>query len=127
MHRALIDSGLKVGEWVVFPGGDGVGIQGVQLAKAMGFRPIVIDTGNQKRKLSMGAEEFIDFKDVGDVAAEVKRVAGGVGTHRVIVTAYQAYESAISYIADRIGGVIVCVGLRELISFSRFPLPSIAF
>lgn len=34
MHRALIDSGLKPGQWVVFPGGGGgVGIQGVQLAK----------------------------------------------------------------------------------------------
>lgn len=34
MHRALIDSGLKAGQWVVFPGGGGgVGIQGVQIAK----------------------------------------------------------------------------------------------
>ncbi len=34
MHRALTDSGLKPGKWVVFPGGGGgVGIQGVQLAK----------------------------------------------------------------------------------------------
>lgn len=34
MHRALIDSGLKPGSWVVFPGGGGgVGIQGVQLAR----------------------------------------------------------------------------------------------
>lgn len=34
MHRALVDSGLKAGNWVVFPGGGGgVGIQGVQLAR----------------------------------------------------------------------------------------------
>ena len=34
MHRALIESGLKAGQWVVFPGGGGgVGIQGVQIAK----------------------------------------------------------------------------------------------
>lgn len=34
MHRALLDSGLKAGNWVVFPGGGGgVGIQGVQLAR----------------------------------------------------------------------------------------------
>ena len=33
MHRALIDSGLKPGNWVVFPGGGGgVGMQGVMLA-----------------------------------------------------------------------------------------------
>jgi propanol-preferring alcohol dehydrogenase len=64
MHRALIDSRLKASQFVVFPGGGGgVGIQGVQLAKAMGMRPIVIDSGDAKRKLSleMGAEEFVDF------------------------------------------------------------------
>jgi propanol-preferring alcohol dehydrogenase len=34
MHRALIEAGLKSGDWVVFPGGGGgVGIQGIQLAK----------------------------------------------------------------------------------------------
>lgn len=63
MHRALIDSGLKAGQWVVFPGGGGgVGIQGVQLAKAMGMRPIVIDSGEQKKDLciKLGAEVFID-------------------------------------------------------------------
>lgn len=116
MHRALIDSGLKPSQWVVFPGGGGgVGIQGVQLAKAMGMRAIVIDTGAQKKKLSldMGAEEFIDFREVSDTAAEVKRIAGGVGAHGVIVTAYQAYKDAVSYIGDRISGVIVCVGLRK--------------
>ncbi|KAH6704001.1 chaperonin 10-like protein [Leptodontidium sp. MPI-SDFR-AT-0119] len=112
MHRALIDSGLKVGQWVVFPGGGGgVGIQGVQLAKAMGMRPI------------MGAEEFVDFKEVSDVAAEVKRVAGGVGAHGVVVTAYQAYSSAISYIGDRIGGVIMCVALppKDTVTVSGDP------
>lgn len=34
MHRALIESGLKAGDWVAFPGGGGgVGIQGVLLAR----------------------------------------------------------------------------------------------
>jgi len=86
MHRALIDSRLKPGNWVVFPGGGGgVGIQGVQLAKAMGMRAIVIDGGEAKEKLSMemGAEAFIDFTKTKDIAEEVKRVAGGVGAHGV--------------------------------------------
>ena len=62
MHRALKDSGLSVGEWVVFPcGGGGVGIQGVQFAKALGIRPIVVDSGEQKRNLALdlGAEAFL--------------------------------------------------------------------
>jgi len=131
MHRALIDSGLKSGQWVVFPGkpfptfetialtinrggGGGVGIQGVQLAKAMGMRPIAIDTGAAKKKLTleMGAEKFIDFKEVQDVAAAVVETAGKIGAHGVIVTAPQAYANAVSYIGNRISGVVVCVGLR---------------
>ncbi|KAM3065208.1 hypothetical protein ACMFMG_010400 [Clarireedia jacksonii] len=114
MHRALIDSRLKAGQFVVFPGGGGgVGIQGVQLAKAMGMRPIVIDTGDAKRKLSleMGAEEFVDFVKTPDTAAEIKRICNDIGAHGVIVTAYQAYKDAVSLIGDRVGGVIVCVGL----------------
>lgn len=54
------------GNWAVFPGGGGgVGIQGVQLAKAMGFGPIVLDTGAEKRDtcLKYGAEHFTDFKE----------------------------------------------------------------
>lgn len=106
-------------------GGGGVGIQGVQLAKAMGMRAIVIDTGAAKRKLSleMGAESFVDFKEVPSVAEEVKKVAGGVGAHGVIVTAYQAYKDAISYIAERIGGVVVCVGLppKDLVTIGADP------
>lgn len=81
----------------------------------MGMRPIVIDSGSAKKNLSleMGAEEFIDFKDVEDTAAAVSKVADGVGAHGVIVTAPQAYSNAISYIGNRIGGVVVCVGLRK--------------
>ncbi|OJD34297.1 alcohol dehydrogenase [Diplodia corticola] len=114
MHRALVDSGLKAGEWVVFPGGGGgVGIQGVQLARAMGMRAVVVDGGAAKRELAgkMGAEGFVDFREVESVAEEVKRVCGGVGAHGVIVTAPQAYKDAVGYIGDRIGGKVVCVGL----------------
>ncbi|QIX02350.1 hypothetical protein AMS68_007867 [Peltaster fructicola] len=114
MHRALIDSGLKAGSWVVFPGGGGgVGIQGVQLAKAMGMRPIVIDAGDRKRALceEMGAEAFVDFKEHKDIAAEIKEIADGIGPHGVFVTAYQAYSDAVTYVGDRIGAKIMCIAL----------------
>jgi len=117
MHRALIESQLKPSNFIALPGGGGgVGIQGVQLAKAIGLRPIVIDSGEAKRKLAMemGAETFIDFRESKDVAADVKAASGGVGVHGVIVTGYQAYNDSISYIGDRVGGVIVCVALRKL-------------
>lgn len=64
IYRSLVESGLRLGDWAVFPGGGGgVGIQGVQLAKVMGMRLIVVDMGAVKRALAleMGAETFVDF------------------------------------------------------------------
>ena len=58
------------------------------------MRPIAIDGGEIKKKLclGMGAEAFIDFRETKDVPAEVVKIAGGIGAHGVIVTAYQAYK-----------------------------------
>ncbi|KAJ5652928.1 Polyketide synthase enoylreductase [Penicillium longicatenatum] len=114
MHQSLVESHLPAGSWVVFPGGGGgVGIQGVQLAKAMGMRPIVVDTGNEKRDLAlrMGAEAFVDFKEAADAVAAVIQVADGVGVHGVFVTAPAAYKNATSYVGDRIGAIVMCIGI----------------
>ncbi|KAL4886902.1 chaperonin 10-like protein [Aspergillus karnatakaensis] len=53
------------------------------VAAAMGFRPIVVDTGEARRELALarGAVEFVDFKEVDDPVAEVVRIADGVGAH----------------------------------------------
>lgn len=109
-----MESNLRAGAWVVFPGGGGgVGIQGVQLAKAMGMRAIVVDTGGSKRKLAleMGAEAFVDFKEVADPTTAVIEIADGVGAHGVIVTAPAAYKTAVSYVGQRIGAIVMCIGL----------------
>jgi len=113
MHRALIDSGLKPGNWVVFPGGGGgVGIQGVQLAKAMGMRPIVVDAGSKKKLcMDVGAEEFVDFQEVKDVPEKIKEIADGIGAHGVLVTAYQSYKDAIAFTGNRKGARIMCIAL----------------
>jgi propanol-preferring alcohol dehydrogenase len=114
MVCSLEDSQLKPGDWAAFPGGaGGVGIQGVQLAKAMGFRPIVIDTGEAKKKLSleMGAEAFVDFKETPDVGAEVKKIADGIGAHGVFVTGVPAYKTAIELTGDRVSAKVMCIGL----------------
>ncbi|EKG13724.1 Alcohol dehydrogenase superfamily zinc-containing [Macrophomina phaseolina MS6] len=115
-YRALLESNDKHRYWVVFPGGGGgVGNIAVQFAKARGFRPIVVDTGADKEKLSLanGAEVFIDFQKVDDPIAEVKRVADGIGAHGVVVTAPQAYQNVIDYISTRGGARIMCVGMRK--------------
>src|SRR6195952_2153261 len=114
MIRSLEDSGLRPGNWAVFPGGGGgVGIQGVQLAKAMGFRPIVVDTGDDKKAfaLKMGAEAFVDFKTSKDIAEEVKTIADGIGANGVFVTGPAAYPTAVSLVGNRVGAVISCIGV----------------
>ena len=109
IYTSLKTANLRPGQWAVFPGGGGgVGIQGVQLAEAMGLHPIVVDTGDDKEKLakSLGAEHFVDFKKVSDVAAEVVKITDGVGAHGVFVTAPQSYGSALSYLGSRCGGKV---------------------
>lgn len=114
IYQSLTESRLQPGDWAVFPGGGGgVGIQGVQLANAMGMRPIVVDTGEEKRALAlkMGAEAFVDFKQVPDAAAAVIEAADGIGAHGVFVTAQAAYPTALAYLGQRVGGVVMCIGI----------------
>ncbi|KAL5337210.1 glycosyl hydrolase family 76-domain-containing protein [Aspergillus crustosus] len=122
IYRSLTESRLQPGDWAVFPGGGGgVGIQGVQLAHAMGLRPIVVDTGSEKRTLAlkMGAEAFVDFKDASisastsasDPATAVIEIADGIGAHGVFVTAQAAYPTALGYLGQRVGGVVMCIGI----------------
>lgn len=79
----------------------------------MGFRPIVVDSRDHKRDmcLEMGAEAFMGFRKVKDVASEVIKIADGVGVHGVFVTATKAYSSAINLIGNRIGGKVMRIGL----------------
>ena len=61
----------------------------MQCAKEMGFRVIAIDTKSEKQEICLnthGAEEFLDFAK-GDVVANVKSVAGGLGAHAAILLA----------------------------------------
>lgn len=88
---------------------------GVQLAKAMGMRVIGIDGGAEKRKLcvELGCEAFIDFLEVKDVGAEVMKITGR-GADGIFVTAGSpaAYKSAPDMV--RVGGKVMCIGLRKL-------------
>lgn len=114
IYTSIKESNLKPGDWAVFPGaGGGVGMQGVQLAKAMGLRAVAIDAGDDKEKLcrDVGAEEFIDFKKVENVAEEIIRICDGIGAHGVFVTAVQTYPASVSYLGGRVGGKVMCIGL----------------
>lgn len=58
------------------------------------MRPIVIDSGEAKKKLAitLGAEVFLDFKEETDIASRIKEIADGLGANGVIVTAWQTYK-----------------------------------
>jgi propanol-preferring alcohol dehydrogenase len=87
-YSSIKESKLRPGQWAVFPGGGGgVGIQGVQLAVAMGLRVVVVDTGSERGTMckKYGAEHFVDFKETEDTAAEVVKLTDG-GAHAVFVT-----------------------------------------
>jgi alcohol dehydrogenase, propanol-preferring len=105
------------GFWVVISGsGGGLGHIGVQIAtRIKGYRVIAIDSGEEKRRLSLecGAEAFIDFKTTPemDVSARVRELTGGEGAHATIVVpgTKEAFEMAPNVVRNM--GVIVCVGL----------------
>lgn len=108
-YTSLKESGLRPGQWAVFPGGGGgVGIQGVQLAVAMGLRVAVVDTGSERQKMckKYGAEEFVDFKEVEDPCAKIVELTNG-GAHAVFVTAVQSYPKSIGYLGGRVGGKVM--------------------
>lgn len=67
------------------------------------MRAIVIDTGEKKEALAkrIGAEAFIDFKKVDNVAAEVVKTADGIGAHGVVVTAWQTYKGILTSVSIR--------------------------
>lgn len=114
IYTSLKESKLRPGQWAVFPGGGGgVGIQGVQLAAAMGLRPIVVDTGDERKALctELGAEAFVDFKTSEDTVAEVIKITDGIGAHGVFVTAPQTYPTALNYLGSRVNGTLMCIGL----------------
>lgn len=116
IYCSLKESGLKPGDWAVFPGaGGGVGHMGVQLAKAMGMRVVGVDGGDDKKDLCMklGCEAFVDFTKVKDVAEEVVKICGGKGAHGVFVTATSGAAYSSAPMMCRIGGKVMCIGLRE--------------
>jgi hypothetical protein len=117
-YTSIKESGLRPGQWAVFPGGGGgVGMQAVQLAIAMGLRAIVIDTGAERKEacLKFGADEFIDFKEVENPVERVLEITGG-GAHAVFVTG--------EYSDLRDGSMLMFLYSRSVIpNCTRLPWP----
>ena len=81
----------------------------------MGMRVIAVDGGSEKEEMckKIGADHFVDFMKVKDVAADVVKIADGLGAHGLIVTASTgaAYAGGLGML--RTSGVFMCIGLRK--------------
>lgn len=115
VYRALKEAEIKAGNTVAIVGaGGGLGSLALQYAKQMGFRPIAIDSGDEKRQLCLeqGAETFIDFKTTKNIVADVRAATDdGLGPHAVILVAVvdKPFEQAAEYVRPQ--GRVVLVGL----------------
>ncbi len=98
-YKAIKGCQLTPGQWVVVSGAaGGVGALAVSFARAMGYRVIAADAGNEKATycLAQGAEHYVDVLSGEDAGKEVKRLTGGHGAKAVVITATAAaaYQTA---------------------------------
>ena len=112
-RQALKTADLKPGQWVAISGAaGGLGSLAVQYAKAMGYRVLGIDAGEEKAKLfkDLGGEYFIDFTKSKNIPEEVIEATKG-GAHGVINVSVSefAIEQSTNYV--RSNGTVVLVGL----------------
>ncbi|KAJ5566607.1 hypothetical protein N7535_008245 [Penicillium sp. DV-2018c] len=108
-----LDKELQAGDFIVISGsGGGLGHIGVQIAARMkNLRVIAVDSGEEKRALSLesGAEVFFDYRTE-DVIARVREYTGE-GAHATIVV--PGTEEALKMAPDLVRnmGFIINVGL----------------
>ena len=113
MHNALVTAGrFKSSEAVMIQGAStGVGLMGLQIAKAMGARLVVGSSTNPERRdrlTEFGADLVVDSRDEGWVG-QVLEATGGEGVD-VIVDQVSGYAANANLAATKILGRIVNVG-----------------
>ena len=113
-YKAIKESGVRPGQWLVAFGAGGLGNLAVQYAKnVFGAQVIAVDINEDKLLLAKdsGADVVINGKNVESVEEEIKNVTGGVGVHTAVVTAVSkvAFNQAVDSV--RAGGTVVAVGL----------------
>lgn len=113
-YKAIKESGVRPGQWLVAFGAGGLGNLAVQYAKnVFGAQVIAVDINEDKLLLAKdsGADVVINGKNVESVEEEIKNVTGAVGAHTAVVTAVSklAFNQAVDSV--RAGGTVVAVGL----------------
>ena len=118
-YKGLKETDAKPGEWVAISGIGGLGHVAVQYAKAMGFKVVALDVGEDKLALAreLGADVAINARDE-DAVDQVMTATGG-GAHGMLVTAVSppAFSQALHMVRRK--GTIAMVGLPP----GEFPTP----
>ncbi|KGO41499.1 Alcohol dehydrogenase superfamily, zinc-type [Penicillium expansum] len=124
MYSSIMKTKTRPGDYLAILGaGGGLGHMGIQIAAKKGLKVIAIDSGDKKKQLclSLGATEFLDYREVDIVQAVKAKTTFGV--HAVICTANgeRAYEQSMQML--RPFGTLVCVGIPN----KPFKLPATPF
>lgn len=111
-YKAIKESEVAPGEWIVIYGAGGLGNLAVQYAKKVfNNKVIAVDINNDKLELAKesGADVVINGKEIEDVAGHIVDLVGGC--HGAVVTAVSkvAFNQAVNSV--RAGGTVVAVGL----------------
>ncbi|MES1939727.1 alcohol dehydrogenase [Salinisphaera sp. T5B8] len=118
-YKGLKETDARPGEWVAISGIGGLGHVAVQYAKAMGFKVVALDVGEDKLALAreLGADVAINARDE-DAVDQVMTATGG-GAHGMLVTAVSppAFSQALHMVRRK--GTIAMVGLPP----GEFPTP----
>lgn len=105
--------GLKAGETVLIAGTGGVALFGLQIAKAVGARVIVVSSSSAKldRARMLGADILVN-RTAGDWVAAVRAATGGHGADHVLELVGGAHLGQAVEVAA-IGGRIAQIGIIE--------------
>lgn len=94
--------------------GGGVGVHGIQVAKAFGARVIAADISDEKLEFAKkwGADEVINVREVNDIAAAAKKLTDGKGVDVAVdyVGASETFTAAIEALAT--AGRAVLIGAK---------------
>jgi NADPH:quinone reductase-like Zn-dependent oxidoreductase len=110
-HAMFEHAKLRAGDTVLLQGTGGVSIFGLQFAKAMGIRAIIISSSNEKlqRAKALGATFGINYKTTPDWEKAAMEFTGGNGVDHVVEVGGAA-TLARSFGALRAGGKVTMIG-----------------
>jgi propanol-preferring alcohol dehydrogenase len=122
-HAVVNRGGVRPGDWVAIHGVGGVGLSAVQIASAIGARPVAVDLDPIKLELArqQGAEVLVDASE-GDPARMVRDLTGG-GAQVSLDALGVTQTCRNSILSLRRGGRHVQVGLTTEEEKGKIPVP----